>query len=74
IIVHIHIAAGEHNLLYQQIRAHQHFAGLSHADLLVKEIVLSCGYVDVNNYIRKFKKQEGVTPLQYRKARKEYAK
>ena len=47
---------------------------LVHTDLLVKEIVLSCGYVDVNNYIRKFKKQEGVTPLQYRKAIKEYAK
>ena len=60
--------------MLDEIRMRKSREMLVRTDLLVKEIVLSCGYVDVNNYIRKFKKQEGVTPLQYRKARKEYAK
>lgn len=42
-------------------------------ELQIKEIVTRVGYVDVNNFIRKFKKTYGKTPLQYRQdARKAY--
>ncbi|MDF2924208.1 MAG: AraC family transcriptional regulator [Paenibacillaceae bacterium] len=34
------------------------------------EITNEVGYVDVSNFIKKFKKMEGVTPEQYRKLRK----
>ncbi|MCJ7840717.1 AraC family transcriptional regulator [Lederbergia sp. NSJ-179] len=33
----------------------------------IKEIVLSIGYFDVSNFTRRFKKEEGITPSQYRK-------
>lgn len=33
----------------------------------IKELVLEVGYVDVANFTRKFKKEEGVPPGQYRK-------
>jgi len=36
-------------------------------DLTLKEIMLVVGYVDSTNFIRKFKKIEGVTPMEYRK-------
>lgn len=36
-------------------------------DLTLKEIMLEVGYVDSTNFIRKFKKIEGVTPMEYRK-------
>ncbi|MCU6712560.1 helix-turn-helix domain-containing protein [Paenibacillus sp. J5C_2022] len=32
----------------------------------LKEIINQIGYVDTTNFIRKFKKNEGVTPIQYR--------
>ncbi|WJH35495.1 AraC family transcriptional regulator [Paenibacillus sp. CC-CFT747] len=35
-------------------------------DLPLKEVMAAAGYVDSTNYIRKFKKAEGVTPIQYR--------
>ncbi|NOU93985.1 helix-turn-helix domain-containing protein [Paenibacillus sp. LMG 31456] len=34
----------------------------------VKQIVEQVGYVDETNFIRKFKKMEGITPMLYRKA------
>ncbi|TDG00129.1 helix-turn-helix domain-containing protein [Paenibacillus piri] len=37
--------------------------------LNLSEITKEVGYVDVSNFIRKFKKTEGVTPEQYRKLR-----
>lgn len=37
-------------------------------DIQVKEIVSSIGYIDVANFIRKFKSYEGITPNQYREA------
>lgn len=37
--------------------------------LNLSEITREVGYVDVSNFIRKFKKAEGVTPEQYRKLR-----
>lgn len=49
------------------IRMEQSRTLLKKTDMLVKDIVLAVGYVDVNNYIRKFKRLEGITPLQYRK-------
>ncbi|WP_409346062.1 helix-turn-helix domain-containing protein [Paenibacillus sp. MBLB4367] len=36
-------------------------------ELTLKEIMLEAGYVDATNFIRKFKKIEGVTPMEYRK-------
>lgn len=36
-------------------------------DLTLKEIMLQVGYIDSTNFIRKFKKIEGVTPMEYRK-------
>ncbi|MBN2980443.1 AraC family transcriptional regulator [Cohnella algarum] len=32
----------------------------------IGDIVLRVGYVDSTNFIRKFKKLEGITPIQYR--------
>ncbi|MCS7462866.1 helix-turn-helix domain-containing protein [Paenibacillus doosanensis] len=40
---------------------------LAHSELTVRHIVERVGYVDETNFIRKFKKQEGITPIQYRK-------
>ena len=34
----------------------------------IREIIQECGYADEANFIRKFKKQEGITPMQYREA------
>ncbi|GIN70026.1 hypothetical protein J14TS2_05010 [Bacillus sp. J14TS2] len=33
----------------------------------IKEIVMNIGYMDVSNFTRKFRKEEGITPSQYRK-------
>lgn len=33
----------------------------------IKDIILEVGYIDVNNFIRKFKKFEGITPSEYQK-------
>ena len=33
----------------------------------IKDIVLDIGYVDVANFSRKFKSEEGLTPGQFRK-------
>jgi len=40
---------------------------LIETDKPIKELVLEVGYVDVANFTRKFKKEEGVPPGQYRK-------
>lgn len=39
---------------------------LRSSNLKIKDIITRNGYVDETNFIRKFKKNEGVTPLQYR--------
>lgn len=39
---------------------------LKDTDLLLKEIIDKVGYVDETNFIRKFKKKEGMTPIMYR--------
>lgn len=39
---------------------------LIHSDKTLGDIVQEVGYVDPTNFIRKFKKLEGVTPIQYR--------
>ena len=41
---------------------------LSHPEMNVTEISVSCGFPDYNYFIRLFKKQVGLTPLQFRKA------
>lgn len=33
----------------------------------LRQIVEQCGYLDESNFVRKFKKQEGITPMNYRK-------
>ncbi|WP_185971043.1 helix-turn-helix domain-containing protein [Alkalicoccobacillus porphyridii] len=43
---------------------------LTETDEAIKDIVVQVGYKDVANFIRKFKKIEGVTPGQYRKLHK----
>jgi AraC-like DNA-binding protein len=39
---------------------------LQSTDLPTKQIVTQVGYVDESNFLRKFKKKEGVTPMQFR--------
>lgn len=39
---------------------------LSYTNLSLKEILNQVGYLDESNFIRKFKKKEGITPIQYR--------
>lgn len=40
---------------------------LMETDKQVKDIILDTGYVDVANFVRTFRQEEGVTPLQYRR-------
>lgn len=40
---------------------------LEETDLPVMEICLECGYNNLGNFLQEFRKQTGVTPLQYRK-------
>ncbi|MEF3311972.1 helix-turn-helix domain-containing protein [Paenibacillus sp. GYB004] len=40
---------------------------LKETDIPIKDIVASVGYADVPNFMRKFKKSEGLTPGQFRK-------
>lgn len=39
---------------------------LINSDMQIKDIVTEIGYIDVANFVRKFKNYEGVTPGQYR--------
>ncbi|MBP1991732.1 helix-turn-helix transcriptional regulator [Paenibacillus eucommiae] len=39
---------------------------LKNTDMKLKDIVEHVGYVDQTNFIRKFKRNEGITPIQYR--------
>lgn len=39
---------------------------LRETDRPIKDIITDCGYMDVANYLRKFKQHEGITPGQYR--------
>ena len=41
-------------------------------DLPVSILCEQCGYEDTNNFIRAFRKREGITPLQYRKTMKDH--
>ncbi|GIN72318.1 AraC family transcriptional regulator [Bacillus sp. J14TS2] len=41
---------------------------LLETDLPIKNIVMDIGYIDTANFTRKFKKEEGLTPGQYRKS------
>ena len=40
---------------------------LINSNLNLKQIVEQSGYIDESNFIRKFKKAENVTPMNYRK-------
>jgi len=39
---------------------------LRDTDLMIKDISIAVGYEDVGSFIRRFRKQTGVTPKQYR--------
>lgn len=49
-----------------QIRMEKAKELLIHSDMTLGDIVQRVGYVDSTNFIRKFKKLEGITPIQYR--------
>ncbi|GIP35000.1 helix-turn-helix domain-containing protein [Paenibacillus sp. J2TS4] len=49
-----------------QIRMNEAKLLLKTTDLNLGQIIERVGYVDLTNFIRKFKKLEGVTPIQYR--------
>ncbi|WP_127583820.1 helix-turn-helix domain-containing protein [Paenibacillus koleovorans] len=51
----------------QQLRHEEAKRLLVETDLPVKEIVGLVGYIGVSKYIEKFRKQEGITPGEYRK-------
>lgn len=40
---------------------------LRETDMTLNEIVLKSGYIDVSNFIRKFRQEVGMTPINYRK-------
>ena len=40
---------------------------LEETDLPVTEVCLECGYNNMGNFLREFRRQTGATPLQYRK-------
>ena len=40
---------------------------LKESDLTVTEICLECGYNNLGNFLREFRKYTSTTPLQYRK-------
>lgn len=43
---------------------------LIHSDISVQNIAIKCGFNDVNNFIRKFKAETGVTPYKYKEKEK----
>ena len=51
-----------------QVRLQQARQLLEETNLPVYEIVMRCGYLDETNFIRKFKRQHGLTPMQYRRS------
>ena len=40
---------------------------LEESDLPVTEVCMECGYNNLGNFLREFRKYSGMTPLQYRK-------
>lgn len=43
---------------------------LLNTEMKIKDIVSFCGYIDESNFIRKFKRNEGITPIRYREENK----
>lgn len=50
-----------------EYRIKQSLRLLSETDMPVMDICLECGYNNLGNFLREFKKQIGTTPLQYRR-------
>ena len=76
--ISLDVLAGQFNLSANYVsRFFKQETGFSigsylNTDLPIKDIVVQIGYIDVANFVRKFKAYEGVTPGQYReKMRKE---
>ena len=44
---------------------------LQTTDMPVMDICLDCGFNNLGNFLREFKKNTGLTPLQYRKCHAE---
>lgn len=53
--------------LLDRIRREQVRRLFVETQLMVKEIIARVGYVDVNNFIRKFRQPEGMIPQKYRR-------
>lgn len=54
----------------QNLRMNEFKRRLVNTNLPIKQLVFEVGYIDVSNFTRKFKKQMGVTPSEYRKMNK----
>lgn len=50
-----------------EYRLKQSFRLLEETDLSITDVCLECGYNNLGNYLRSFKKYAGTTPLKYRK-------
>lgn len=64
-------AVGKSPLRYVgEFRCHKAMGLLEQTSLTVMEICLETGYHNLGNFLREFRKQTGMTPLQYRKLSK----
>lgn len=50
-----------------EYRVKQSLRLLEDTNLPVMDVCLECGYNNLGNFLREFKKHTGTTPLQYRK-------
>lgn len=55
-------------LYLDQVRLQHAARMLLETGLSLREIITRCGYLDETNFIRKFKRQHGQTPMQYRRS------
>lgn len=53
---------------FDGLRMRQACALLRGTELRIQDILSACGYVDKTNFMRKFKAQYGMTPMEYRQA------
>lgn len=52
-----------------QLRMRMAKALLAHYDVSIREVAYSCGFADEKYFMRQFKRQEGITPTQFREQR-----
>lgn len=62
-------AIGQSSIAYvNECRIRRAAELLQNTSLAVTDVCMECGFNNLGNFIREFRKQTGVTPLQYRKA------